>query len=733
MLILFLFFPIFSGVVTAQSEFLYAWCSTFGNYSGVTDSYRTELSDIMYRLKDTNNGFGYHKSTYFKGEVVALCRGDLEPEPCKRCVDDATRRLLQVCPSQFEAVGWYDTCFLSYSGLTTAIDRQLVYRYVSFRYYDNASSYDKWNKTVWDLLTKLQAETVGGGPLRKYASGNSTASGLTIFGIMQCRPDLSAQQCGDCLDDCLHKVKELYKPAPIRRQVKVYTTNCVIRYENYRFFNSTWFPANTSSGELFLLKCVLKDSLFVSRLLTLQCLQEIRLRNLQVKSVFKDSLIVFARLLKCTLVFAGRSRTILVVVIVGAVAIIAGIIAYFLFRRYQKRKRTIRGPEPEQVDERIVTRPEPDQAGCSHDARSNPEIIIEDDGTGEVHSFSLSTIQVATNNFSLENVLGEGGFGSVYKGVLENGQAIAVKRLSRNSSQGVVEFKTEVNLVAKVQHRNLVRLLGYCVQEPERLLVYEYMANNSLDTILFDDEKCKELDWVKRAKIINGIANGLRYLHEESRVKIIHRDLKTSNILLDEDMNSLISDFGTARIVGQKQNYAVTQQTIGTYGYMAPEYAMHGRFSTKSDVFGFGMVLLEIVCGQKNNHFRYKNQPEEFLLTASRLWRANKGEELIDGRLALNIPIGKVIRWIHIALLCVEERPGNRPSMSTVVSMLSDQGSGSLPEPINPPMVPRRDERRTEPTMTMDNVGEVFTSLYQPRYTQTCAKFKKKIYEWNSE
>ncbi|KAJ0733269.1 putative protein kinase RLK-Pelle-DLSV family [Helianthus annuus] len=640
MLILLLFLQILSGnfhLATAQSDFWSKQCGTTGNHTPDHPSYKLELDNILYRLTGTNNGFGYYNSTFRKGEVVALCRGDLEPEPCRRCVDDATRRLIQVCPDQYEAAGWYDTCFLYFSGITKTIDSQ-IYWYNGFRYYDNASSFEEWNKTVWDLLDKLQLETSGGGPLRKYASGSSTASGSKIFGMMQCLPVLSAQQCNDCLDDCLFKASELYKPVPLKKQVTIYKTSCIMRYGNQPFFNATWFPNPTSSG-----------------------------------------------------------------------------------------------PEPEQVDERIVTLPEPDQAGCSHDARSNPEIIIEDDGTGEVHSFSLSTIQVATNNFSLENVLGEGGFGSVYKGVLENGQAIAVKRLSRNSSQGVVEFKTEVNLVAKVQHRNLVRLLGYCVQGPERLLVYEYMANNSLDTILFDDEKCKELDWVKRAKIISGIANGLRYLHEESRVKIIHRDLKTSNILLDEDMNSLISDFGTARIVGQKQNYAVTQQTIGTYGYMAPEYAMHGRFSTKSDVFGFGMVLLEIVCGQKNNHFRHKNQPEEFLLTASRLWRANKGEELIDGRLALNIPIGKVIRWIHIALLCVEEMPGKRPSMSTVVSMLSDQGSGSLPEPINPPMVPRRDERHTEPTMTMDNVGEIFTGVYQPRYTQTSSKFKKKIYEWNSD
>ncbi|KAL9994238.1 putative protein kinase RLK-Pelle-DLSV family [Helianthus debilis subsp. tardiflorus] len=302
----------------------------------------------------------------------------------------------------------------------------------------------------------------------------------------------------------------------------------------------------------------------------------------------------------------------------------------------------------------------------------------EDEDNGEMNSFNLSTIQVSTNNFSQENKLGEGGFGPVYKGTLQDGKEIAVKRLARNSRQGLVEFKTEVNLIIKLQHKNLVRLLGYCVKGPERLLIYEFMANNSLDTFLFDANKCKELDWAKRSNTVIGIAKGLRYLHEDSRLKIIHRDMKASNILLDNEMNAKISDFGTARIFGGNQMEAATDRIVGTYGYMAPEYAMEGLFSTKSDVYSFG---------------------------AWRLWNENKGEQIIDHRLIQTSAIYEVLRWINIALLCVQEDPQDRPTMSTIIFMLEGQWSANLPIPSEPPLSYARYASVSEQTKTSDLSG----------------------------
>ncbi|KAL7244030.1 hypothetical protein ACSBR1_016286 [Camellia fascicularis] len=308
-----------------------------------------------------------------------------------------------------------------------------------------------------------------------------------------------------------------------------------------------------------------------------------------------------------------------------------------------------------------------------------------EDSTPSIESlqFDFGTIRHATDNFSDVNKLGEGGFGPVYKGKLHDGKEIAVKRLSRNSGQGLDEFKTEVKLIVKLQHRNLVKLIGCCIEGDETLLVYEYMANTSLDAFLFNATKCKELDWAKRAIIVHGTAKGLLYLHEDSRLKIIHRDLKASNILLDDEMNPKISDFGTARAFYGKQIEASTNRIVGTYGYMAPEYAMEGIFSIKSDVYSFGVLVLEVISGRKNN-VNLPARAQSLLPYAWRLWNDGKAQELIDRNLINNCPLREVVRWINIALLCVQENPEYRPSMSKVVLMLGGQ-STDLPKPSEPP------------------------------------------------
>ncbi|KAF3953255.1 hypothetical protein CMV_021284 [Castanea mollissima] len=226
----------------------------------------------------------------------------------------------------------------------------------------------------------------------------------------------------------------------------------------------------------------------------------------------------------------------------------------------------------------------------------------------ELPLFRFATIAYATDNFSVKNVLGKGGFGQVYKGILTEGQEnkeIAVKRLSTDSRQGLHEFKNEVLSISKLQHRNLVKILGCCIQEEERMLIYEYMPNKSLDYFIFDPNQSILLDWPKRFHIINGIARGLLYLHQDSRLRIIHRDLKASNILLDYEMNPKIADFGMARIFGGDETEAKTSRVVGTYGYMPPEYAIDGLFSVKSDVYSFGVLVLEIVSGKRNREFSH--------------------------------------------------------------------------------------------------------------------------------
>ncbi|KAL6844010.1 hypothetical protein ACP4OV_025683 [Aristida adscensionis] len=224
----------------------------------------------------------------------------------------------------------------------------------------------------------------------------------------------------------------------------------------------------------------------------------------------------------------------------------------------------------------------------------------------ELPFISFGDVVAATNNFSQDNMLGQGGFGKVYKGMLNRNKEVAIKRLCQGSGQGVDEFINEVVLIAKLQHRNLVRLLGYCTHGDEKLLIYEYLSNKSLDCFIFDayntivDSTSKYvLDWPIRFKIIKGVSRGLLYLHQDSRLTIIHRDIKPSNILLDEHMNPKISDFGMARIFGGNQQEASTNRVVGTYGYMSPEYALDGAFSVKSDTYSFGVILLEILTGLK--------------------------------------------------------------------------------------------------------------------------------------
>ncbi|KAJ0721806.1 putative protein kinase RLK-Pelle-DLSV family [Helianthus annuus] len=231
----------------------------------------------------------------------------------------------------------------------------------------------------------------------------------------------------------------------------------------------------------------------------------------------------------------------------------------------------------------------------------------------ELPSFSLNKLIKATDNFDINKKIGEGGFGPVYKCVMEDGQEVAIKRLSETSKQGLDEFKNEVICIAKLQHRNLVKLIGYCMHGNEMILIYEYMANKSLDTILFDETKSLMLDWPRRLNIIHGIARGILYLHQDSRLQIIHRDLKAGNILLDGDMNPKISDFGLARKFVGSDTAAMTRKVVGTYGYISPEYAVHGRFSVKSDVFSFGVLVLEILSGKKNKGFYHKDHNDNLL------------------------------------------------------------------------------------------------------------------------
>lgn len=359
----------------------------------------------------------------------------------------------------------------------------------------------------------------------------------------------------------------------------------------------------------------------------------------------------------------GSTKIVSIVVsTVGSILVI--LLCIFVLSRVRKWKKKFQNLEPvpmENVD----------------DDEENDDIEKADS-----LQYDFDTIRVATNNFSEENKLGQGGFGAVYKGRLTNGQEIATKRLSMGSGQGDQEFKNEVKLVAMLQHRNLVKLCGFCFEGKERLIIYEFLPKSSLDKFLFDPKKRTMLDWKTRYKIIGGIAKGLLYLHEDSRVQIIHRDLKASNVLLDDDMNPKISDFGMARLFMVDQTHDATTKLVGTLGYMPPEYICQGQFSVKTDVYSFGVLILEIVSGKKITYIDESENSINLTADAWRYWREGTPLKFVDRNLSEGSS-DEMVRCIHIGLLCVQEDVARRPTMGSVVVMLTSY-SMSLLAPSNP-------------------------------------------------
>ncbi|XP_027358759.1 cysteine-rich receptor-like protein kinase 42 [Abrus precatorius] len=297
--------------------------------------------------------------------------------------------------------------------------------------------------------------------------------------------------------------------------------------------------------------------------------------------------------------------------------------------------------------------------------------------------YKYETLEKATDYFSTSRKIGQGGAGSVFKGTLPNGKDVAVKRLVFNNRELVDEFFNEVNLISRIEHKNLVKLFGCSIEGPESLIVYEYLPNKSLDQFIFEKNKTKILKWEQRFDIILGTAEGLAYLHEGSEVRIIHRDIKSSNVLLDANLIPKIADFGLARCFDADKTHLSTG-IAGTLGYMAPEYLIRGQLTDKADVFSFGVLVLEIVSGMKNNVFR--EDSGSLLNTVWRLYQSNRLAEAVDPCLGHDVPAEEASRVFQIGLLCTQASASLRPSMAQVVCMLSNSNL-NVPIPKQPPFL----------------------------------------------
>ncbi|XP_073269329.1 cysteine-rich receptor-like protein kinase 2 [Primulina huaijiensis] len=321
-------------------------------------------------------------------------------------------------------------------------------------------------------------------------------------------------------------------------------------------------------------------------------------------------------------------------------------------------------------------------------------------------NFKYSTLEKATGSFDESNKLGQGGFGTVYKGVLPDGREIAVKRLFYNNKHRAAGFYNEVNIISSIEHKNLVRLLGCSCSGPESLLVYEFLQNKSLDRFIFDSSKGKALNWEKRFKIIIGTVEGLVYLHENTKARIIHRDIKASNILLDSRLNAKIADFGLARSFQEDESH-ISTAIAGTLGYMAPEYLAHGQLTEKADVYSFGVLLLEIVTGRQNNRSKSTEYMDSLVTIAWKHFQQRTVEELFDPNVMPhnypnNMVKNEILRVVHVGLLCSQEIPSLRPSMSKALQLLVKKDE-HLPTPTNPPFM-------DEKTMELNEMSEYQSS-----------------------
>ncbi|KAJ8541113.1 hypothetical protein K7X08_001929 [Anisodus acutangulus] len=309
----------------------------------------------------------------------------------------------------------------------------------------------------------------------------------------------------------------------------------------------------------------------------------------------------------------------------------------------------------------------------SGEARANEQAIIgvpDVSHLGWGHWYMLRELEVATNYFADENVIGEGGYGIVYRGVMEDNSRVAVKNLLNNRGQAEREFKVEVEAIGRVRHKNLVRLLGYCAEAAHRMLVYEYVDNGNLEQWIHGDVgPCSPLTWEIRMNIILGTAKGLTYLHEGLEPKVVHRDIKSSNILLDKQWSPKVSDFGLAKLLGAEKSY-ITTRVMGTFGYVAPEYASTGMLNERSDVYSFGILIMEIITGR--NPVDYSRPPGEVTMVDwLKIMVSNRNAEgVLDPKLPEKPSSRALKRVLLVALRCVDPNAQKRPKMGHVVHML---------------------------------------------------------------
>eukprot|EP01018_Ginkgo_biloba_P011351 Gb_13679 [translate_table: standard] len=549
--------------------------------------------------------------------------------------------------------------------------------------------------------------------------GEKSESGSRVYAIIQCRPDLIVSDCKQCAAVAKSNLSESCR----NTSGLILLGDCFLRYDNMDFIsnnkvnNDTYYPSHricnggvTSSPKLFSknVKSILSDvtsraqsspRLFAGGVLNFSFIQIYALAQCW-RHVMSAKL--------CESCLSQADSDLLTNCHEGAIgAQTASPTCYLRYEVYIFFNTSLLPPAPA-----TASAPEPKTAmgTVSPKRKRSKGPIIAGLVAAAIVVFIVILViiwkrkSIARWQSILQNRSGESNFLDFLfvefdnYGILPEGREIAVKRLTLGSRQGETEFLNETNLISRVQHRNLVKLLGCCVEGSERLLVYEYLSNKSLDQILFDPTRKHIMDWKVRYDIIVGTARGLAYLHEESEIRIIHRDIKASNLLLDDKLKPKIADFGLARFIAEDRSH-ISTRVAGTLGYMAPEYALHGQLTEKSDVFSFGVLVLEIVSGRRN-----QDTTEDMRFLVQR---------------GMSCSVEEATRVARIGLLCTQASPALRPPMSRVVQMLTsdkvDVPVATMPavidlENLTPAFLPKSTEFKTSSTS-----ADPFSSVLQGR------------------
>ncbi|KAL2334500.1 hypothetical protein Fmac_015713 [Flemingia macrophylla] len=719
----------FSTMVTAPS------CS-MANKAQVSNS-QSFMSLLESTVNQTAQEASHHQNKYATGQkdvsdsnssktlyCLAQCTPDLSPNDCNKCLSEAIGELSHSREGRIGARVLYPSCNIRYELYPFYYSMPPSPEPVPETNADSKSSHDGFVSqncstntmtTIPDSLFQKHLKT-----LLSYLSLKASIKSFyrssvanNVYGLFMCRRDLPSKLCQHCVQNAVLRVSP--ESECHSSEAVIWYDDCMVRYSSKDFSTISTRPR---SSKLNITSTIQEHNSFVT--VVANTLDEAMSKARQNQrygtksSKLNDEQTVYA-LAQCTGDLSADQCWECLGYILGTeiewsrLGSVGGRVLYpscnirfELHNFYENHNKHTLSPTAKKILIVVVVFASVMILSIRYSflRRKARNSFGHESVSSEALQFTLGEIKIATNNFSNENKIGRGGFGEVYKGFID-GQRIAVKRLSRNSNQGVNEFKNEISLIAKLQHTNLVRLIGYCVEEQEKMLIYEYLSNKSLDYFLFDTQQGKKLNWLERYNIIKGIAQGILYLHEYSRLKVIHRDLKSSNVLLDENFNPKVSDFGLARIIETSQDQRNTSRIVGTFGYMSPEYAMFGEFSEKSDVYSFGVMILEIITGKKNlGSYESHRSGDNLLSYVWKHWKDQTPLLILDPN--VEDSNNEVLKCIQIGLLCVQLNPDTRPTIVTINSYLNSHVI-ELPIPQEPAIFfgGRSD--------TSTNVGEPFS------------------------